>query len=173
MGDSSRAAPHTLAELHGLSATARAEYWHEFRGWLFDSFVPTHAFEWPYRGLSVGRERVHSWPECALEHPELVDRLLHCYGWDTNLRRGQPKTGREESRMLWRGLVQEIVIHVQRIGARCNSGHTDARTVHPVYEDVPEPPPLPHEPRSPARPASRSRTGHWWRAGEHEGSGVA
>src|SRR5512143_2111002 len=82
MGGSSRATPHTLAELHGLSPTARAEYWNEFRRWLFDWFIPTHAFEWPYTGLSVGRQ-------------------LHCYAWDTNRRRGRPKTGREESRLLW------------------------------------------------------------------------
>ncbi|MGZ4482423.1 MAG: hypothetical protein ACXVY5_09465 [Gaiellales bacterium] len=87
---------------------------------------------------------------------------------------GQPKTGREESRMLWSNLVQQIAIHVQRIGARCGNGHTDARTVRPVYEEeAPEPPPLPNQPHPPASTGSPSRAHHWWPVDEHEGNGVA
>ena len=53
VGKCQELAPQTLAELHGLPPAARAEYWNEFTQWLFDWFIPTHAFEWPRAGIST------------------------------------------------------------------------------------------------------------------------
>jgi len=162
VSDKPLVAPHTAAELEALSESARDEYWREFLAWLGEWFVPTHAFAWPYSEVSTGRLRVYPWPECALEHPELVDKLLHGYAWDTNLRRGLPKTGRDADRFLWGHLVQQIASHIQQIGIRCGAGHEDSRRFRAVRPTAPAQPPPPHERRAAQeawRPAGGFREG--------------